>query len=115
MERKTNSASHQKIVNSGPVLKRDYATDYAAGQGKDRRDSGYNCKRGLESVRYQRVRIDNQVCEHPESHTSKFAESAREKTRDSSSERACLHYDSCDQPRYERSHFWDGGAKNQVD
>src|SRR2546430_14236709 len=53
--------------------------------------------------------------EHPRTHRDSSAERPREKPRHASSERTCLHYDSCDQPRYERSHLRDSSAKNQVD
>src|SRR5438128_9691194 len=115
MERKTNSSSHQKRVDSGPVLKRNHTTNYATRQCKDGRDGGDNCERGLESVRYERVRIDDEVREDPERNACKFSKSAREKAGHSSSERAGLHYDSCDQPRYERSHLWNSGTQNEVD
>src|SRR5438132_13150291 len=79
MERKTNSSSHQKRVDSGPVLKRNHTTNYATRQCKDGRDGGDNCERGLESVRYERVRIDDEVREDPERNACKFSESACEK------------------------------------
>src|SRR5205807_5220669 len=115
MERKTNSSSHQKRVDSGPVLKRNHTTNYATRQCKDGRDGGDNCERGLESVRYERVRIDDEVREDPERNACKFSESACEKPSYSSPEGSRLYNDSSHQTCYERSYLWDGSAENEVD
>src|SRR5207245_9821169 len=113
MERKTNSSSHQQRVDSGPVLKRNHTTNYATRQCKGCRDCGDNCERGLESVRYERVRIDDEVREDPERNACKFSESNCEKPSYSSPEGSRLYNDSSHQPRYERSYHWHSSAEHE--
>src|SRR2546428_261314 len=80
-----------------------------------RRRWSRSVKGGQKGFRHQRVGKDDEVGEYEEGNTSYSPKGAGKKPAAPPQEGPCLHYAPGAHPRHERAHFWDSGAKNEVD